>query len=239
MASVLFLGPAGVGKGTYASKIAPLLGLCHLSAGSLLRTEISNKSPIGLDIEHTLHSGRLVPSNIVIEIIESNVRDAAKNGFKGYILDGFPRNMSQAKDWFHSFNFERKHLAINLTLNREILLKKISSRRVCSNCGENYNLADIRVGLYDMPALLPRQADICDKCGGGLIIRSDDCPEIIKSRLALHDETEAELIDFLKMTKTKVVNYEVFTGIKQLNDLKNVIEKALNQMSENPERQNC
>ncbi|EER14471.1 adenylate kinase 1, putative, partial [Perkinsus marinus ATCC 50983] len=126
-----------------------------------------------------------------------SVRNAAR--VDGYILDGFPRVLEQAQMWSDlTLGDGNPELVINISLARSVLIHKLASRRICGSCGDNYNLADIRYGHYDMPPMLPKAEGICDSCGSGLIRRDDDTDEIIQHRLDLHFDKEEPLLDFYR-----------------------------------------
>lgn len=174
------LGPPGAGKGTYATRLAPKLGIPTISTGELLRASREDIE-FGETIKKYQDSGDLVPDEIVIQILKKRLeKDDAKNGF---ILDGFPRTLKQAKALE---KISKIDVVINLSVSEEILIKRLSSRRQCKKCGEIYNL------LY----LKPKVEGICDKCGGELYQRDDDKPEAIKERLKIYHEKTAPLVDY-------------------------------------------
>ncbi len=182
MVKVIMLGPPGAGKGTYATRMAPKLGIPTISTGDLLRAARDDPE-IGGIIRKYQDSGELVPDEIVINALKKRLeKDDAKNGF---ILDGFPRTIEQAKALEGITNI---NVVINLDVPEEIIIKRLSSRRICPKCGTIYNL------LY----LKPKVDEICDKCGTKLIQRDDDKPEAIKERLKIYHEKTEPLIDFYK-----------------------------------------
>ncbi|MBR9682528.1 MAG: nucleoside monophosphate kinase [Candidatus Aenigmarchaeota archaeon] len=189
---IIMLGAPGAGKGTYASKIlAPELNVPHISTGDLFRAEAVSGSELSAKIKEIIDKGDLVPDEIVIDMLKNRLgQDDAQNGF---ILDGFPRNMEQAKmlDEITDVDF-----VLNVRLADEIIIKKIAGRRICRKCGYIYNVADIHEGGIDMPPLLPEKEGICDKCSGELYQRDDDAEAIVRDRLKLYYEKTAPLIEY-------------------------------------------
>ena len=217
---ILFLGAPGVGKGTFARRVAPALSFTHLSAGDILREEVKNKTDIGKSAESYLSRGSLVSSSLIIELMRQKVALAAAHGV---ILDGFPRQREQAEVWA-----TKPDLVVNIKLNQDVLLTKLTSRRVCPSCGENYNLADINFPPYDMPALLPKVPDVCDVCGSSpLVQRDDDKPDVVRHRLALHAELEEPLIGFYRDAGVHVVDFTVLRGVKQTQELIDLVKTCL------------
>ncbi|MCD6522913.1 MAG: adenylate kinase [Candidatus Diapherotrites archaeon] len=180
---VIFLGPPGAGKGTYASRIMERLNIPQISTGDLLREAIRNRTEIGIKAEEYVSQGKLVPDDIVIEILKQRLaKDDCKNGF---ILDGFPRTIEQAKALD---NITHIDLVINLVVPDEIIVKRLSSRIICKRCGAVYNLI----------TLPPKKEGICDKCGGPLYQREDDKPEVIMQRLDVYKKQTAPLVEYYR-----------------------------------------
>lgn len=190
---IIFLGPPGSGKGTYSSRIAPQLKIPHISTGDLFRNEIERGTGLGKKIKNIIDAGNLVPDDIVMQVLKERMsKPDCKNGF---ILDGFPRTLNQAKALDKIAKID---IVINLVLPDNILIKKISARRQCRKCGEIYNLADIREGDIHMPPILPKKQGICDKCGGELYQRDDDREKVVRERLGVYKKQTAPLIDYYK-----------------------------------------
>jgi len=189
----IFLGPPGVGKGTYASRIAPQLGIAHISTGDLLRAEIKNGTALGKEADEHISKGHLVPDELVIDMLLKRLKKPDCR--KGFILDGFPRTIQQAEALEKNLKMD---VVINLSLSDDILIEKISARRQCRNCGNIYNLADIHRNGINMPPILPKKPGVCDKCGGGLYQRDDDKAETVKQRLEVYKKQTAPLIEHYK-----------------------------------------
>ncbi len=180
---LVFLGPPGSGKGTYASRIEERFGWPQISTGDLLREEVKKGSEIGKEAEKYMKEGKLVPDEIVLKLLKERIsREDCKNGF---ILDGFPRTLAQAEELEKITDID---VVINLVVPKDIIVTRLSARRVCKNCGAVYNLRTLK----------PKVDGICDKCGGELYQRKDDTPEVIERRFEVYHEQTAPLIDFYR-----------------------------------------
>ena len=188
----VFLGPPGVGKGTYSSRAAPLLGIPHISTGDIFREEAAKGTELGNKIKAIMESGGLVSDDIVLDALKERLKKP--DAEKGFILDGFPRTIEQAEALGKMFSID---MAMNIHMPEDILIEKITARRVCRECGDLYNVADIRRHGIELPPMLPKVPGKCDKCGGELYQRKDDTEDAIKVRgLALKDkiaQVEADL----------------------------------------------
>ena len=178
---LIFLGPPGAGKGTLAAQVAKEYGIPHISTGELFRTAIKNETPLGLRVKEIIQSGGLVSDDITIELVKErlNVKDCSE----GFILDGFPRTIPQAEALEKIVSIDG---AVNFDIGDDEVVKRLSGRRVCKSCGQNYH-------VEFMPS---KKGDRCDKCDGELYTRDDDKIESIKKRLEVYREQTAPLIDF-------------------------------------------
>ncbi|CAH0477880.1 unnamed protein product [Peronospora belbahrii] len=219
---IMFLGAPGAGKGTYASRIAPVLQIPTISTGDLVRYEIKTHTMLGAKIKEYNNRGALVPDEIILDMMEKRL--AMKDAQRGFILDGFPRNVPQAE----AFQMvTRLDLVVNIDLPVWILTDKISGRRVCTKCGQGYNLTFINQGEYYMPPLLPKVEGICDVCGtSSLIQRLDDLPETFKQRLEVYNQETAPLIDFYT-NKGSLITFKAKKGLADLGKLVTLINKEL------------
>ncbi len=195
---IVLLGAPGAGKGTLATAIKDQLDIHHISTGDLIRAEIKGGTAIGLEIKRYVESGGLVPDEVVTRMIEGKVTATAGDG-KGYMFDGFPRTSAQAVDLDKIL--ARNKLSVDLALFMEasldVVLKRLTGRRVCRSCGALYHLTN-------MP---PKTADVCDKCGGEIYQRTDDNEETIKKRMTVYNESTKPIIDHYKAQgKLKTVN---------------------------------
>ena len=179
----IFLGAPGSGKGTYASRISPKRNVPHISTGDLFRKNIEEQTKIGTIAKEFIDKGSLVPDETTIEMLKTRIENEdCKNGF---ILDGFPRTINQAEKLAEITNID---LVINMNVPNEIIIKRLSSRITCKDCGEIFNTLTLK----------PKQEETCDKCQGELIWRADQEPEVIKKRLEVYENQTAPLINFYK-----------------------------------------
>lgn len=197
---LIFIGAPGVGKGTYAKKIGPQLEIPHISSGDLLRHEVKQESAVGQKAKDFMDQGKLVPDEIIVDMIK--IRLQQPDAQPGFILDGFPRNLEQAKILEKITPIDT---VLHIDLPESILIKKITARRVCEKCGEIYNIIEINEQGIKMPALMPKTEGKCDKCGGCLIQRSDDTEETVKQRLMFyHKLTDSIIMYYTKKGLVKV-----------------------------------
>jgi adenylate kinase len=175
---ITLLGPPGAGKGTQAKLIAQKSGLVHLSTGDILRDEVARSTELGQTAKGYMDRGDLVPDQLIIDMIRGRIAET-----DGFILDGFPRTVAQAEALSEITSID---LAINIALTRGDVIERLSSRRVCKECGRIYNL------LFNPPA----DKTHCDTCGGELFQRDDDQQAVIENRYDVYMQATAPLIDF-------------------------------------------
>ena len=174
---LILLGAPGAGKGTQAEILSKELGIPTISTGNILRAAIKEGTPVGLEAKRFMDAGKLVPDEVIIEIIHERV--AAEDCKNGFILDGVPRTIAQAE------SLEKAGIVfddvVSLEISDEVIMERMSGRRVCEHCGASYHVV----------AVPPKAEGVCDKCGGALICRKDDEPGTVKARLEVyHRETE-------------------------------------------------
>lgn len=185
---IIMLGAPGAGKGTQAKKIAEKYSIPHISTGDIFRANIKNGTELGKKAKTYMDQGLLVPDELVVDLVVDRVaQDDAKNG---YVLDGFPRTIPQAKalDEALAKLGEKVDYAINVEVPDENIIRRMSGRRACVSCGATYHLVH----------LPPKKDGICDTCGSELILRDDDKPETVKKRLDVYHEQTQPLIDYYK-----------------------------------------
>ena len=169
--NLVLLGPPGAGKGTLAGLLKETLGVLHISTGDMLREEMNRQTALGLQAKKYIESGQLVPDEIVVKLIQNKLKNQ-KADRKGYLLDGFPRTESQAKqlDKILKDINEPLDYAFYLEATLPVILQRLTGRRVCRQCG----------ALFHIKNRPPKKNDICDQCGGSLYQRADDKEETIK-----------------------------------------------------------
>jgi len=178
---LLFLGPPGAGKGTQAKMIAEKFGLLHIAPGDIFRQEVKEGTELGRLVEGIMARGQLVPDDITVRIIEKRLNSPEAQ--KGFVLDGFPRNLAQAEALKSILEEKGQHLdlVIDLLVPQEELLERSRTRRVCSKCGRSYNLK----------LNPPKVEGKCNVCGGDLVTRQDDKEDTVRERFRVyHEETE-------------------------------------------------
>jgi adenylate kinase len=182
----VFLGPPGAGKGTQASLISESLAIPAIATGGIFREAIANGTKIGKQIAQFVNSGMLVPDKLTNAIVAERLK--AKDCKKGFILDGYPRSLTQAKALDAYLQKVKTPLdrVLYFKVDAPVVIERMGKRRICSQCTTTYN-------LVSQP---PKAEGVCDKCQGALITRSDDTPEAIKKRLSVYEQTTKPLLDY-------------------------------------------
>ena len=192
MNNFIFLGPPGAGKGSLAVKVAEDYKIPHISTGDIFRANIKAQTPLGVKVKAIIDSGSLVSDELTFELVKDRLaQDDCKNG---YILDGFPRTSPQA-EMLEKLVDDVK--VVNFEIQDEIVIRRLSTRRVCKACGANFNVL----------TLPPKVEGVCDKCGGELYQRDDDKQESILHRMDVYREQTEPLINFYK-EKGKITNLD-------------------------------
>ena len=176
---IILLGAPGSGKGTMAQKLTETLKIPQISTGDIFRKNLKEGTPLGLKVKSIMAEGKLVPDEITIEIVKNRLTEPDCEN--GYILDGFPRSLVQAEalDTFQTID-----CAINLDVDKETVVKRLSGRRFCPDCNGTYHISTLE------------NAAVCPNCGGKLIIRADDSEETVRERLKVYDSTTFPLLDY-------------------------------------------
>ncbi|WP_018759692.1 adenylate kinase [Paenibacillus terrigena] len=184
--NILFMGPPGAGKGTQAERVVNEFGVPHISTGDAFRLAMKQGTPIGIKAKEYIDQGLLVPDDVTIGIVRERL--AQPDCEKGFLLDGFPRTLSQAEaldDILTSMSRKLDHV-IDLKVDRDLLLARLTGRRICKSCGATYHV------IFNPP----QQSGVCDKCSGELYQRSDDSEEKVGTRLDEYINKTAPLLAY-------------------------------------------
>ncbi len=181
--NVVLLGAPGVGKGTMAKRLSEHFKLPHISTGDLLRANMKDNTPLGTKAREFVDSGRLVPDELVTEMVKLQLREESAS--KGFFLDGYPRNVAQAKALKAFSEISR---VVNFLAPKKVIIERLSGRRTCSKCGAIYHVKNIP----------PKKENVCDRCGSELYRRSDETPDVIMERLSVYQEETEPLTDFYR-----------------------------------------
>lgn len=202
---IVMLGAPGAGKGTQAQMLAKKYDIPHVSTGDIFRMNIKNGTELGMEAKKYMDQGLLVPDELTVRILLDRV--AREDCRKGYVLDGFPRNIPQADvlDEALSKLGDKIDYAINVDVPDENIIRRMGGRRACLSCGATYHIEHVP----------PKKEGICDKCGQELVLRDDDKPETVKNRLQVYKEQTQPLIDFY--TKQGVLHN--VDGTKDMNEV--------------------
>lgn len=177
---IVLLGAPGSGKGTYANTLKTEFNIPHISTGDIFRKNLKEKTPLGLQVADILARGQLVPDDITIEIVKTRLLEPDTQN--GYILDGFPRTVAQA---VALEGFSEIDCVLDLEVDSEEIIDRLSGRRFCGNCGGAFNTRYLK-------------EEVCPDCGGGLSVREDDKRETVADRLVVYENQTAPLIEFYK-----------------------------------------
>jgi len=190
--NAIIFGAPGSGKGTYSSRLRDILGVEVISMGDIFRAMLKKDSELGRTVKGYVEAGLLVPDNIVLQVLKESIKKAPKG--KGFILDGYPRTLAQAEALE---KIAKINVIIRLAVPDWIIVERLSSRRICKDCGTVYNLRFLK----------PKKDNVCDKCGGQLYRRSDDNPEVIQMRLDLYERETDPLIRYYKAKKVPIIEH--------------------------------
>jgi len=179
----VIMGPQGSGKGTQAGLLARGFDLVHISVGDIFRWHVQNRTKLGTRIQRYMNEGRLVPDEMVSDVVKWRLDN--HDWRHGFVLDGFPRNAAQTEFFLENYDIDA---VIAIELPEAVAIERIQSRRLCSSCGLDYNLIQLR----------PHIPNICDNCGGRLVTREDDTPQAIRTRLLEYREKTQPILDLLR-----------------------------------------
>jgi len=186
---IILLGPPGAGKGTQAKRLAQELSLPHISTGDILRQNVSSGTDLGKEAKNYMEQGVLVPDELVTQMVARRLDE--QDVLRGFILDGYPRNLSQAESLDRIL--KNKNTGIDVTVyldaSESVIIQRLSGRLVCKSCGVNFH-------IKNMP---PKVDMVCDNCGGRLYQRTDDKEETIKTRLEVYKKEVSGLIKYYEV----------------------------------------
>ena len=181
--NLIFLGAPGAGKGTLATLLSKEYGIPQISTGDLFRAAVKEGSDLGKQVQGIMEKGELVPDSLTVELVRERL--AKPDARDGYILDGFPRTVAQADALGE---FQKIDGVINFLISDELVIRRLSGRRVCRSCG----------AIYHVENMVPKKEGICDRCGGEVYIRDDDKIDSIKNRLRVYKAQTEPLIAYYR-----------------------------------------
>ena len=188
--NAIIFGAPGAGKGTYASRLQSKLGVDVIAMGDIFREIMKENSQLGKKVKGYVERGLLVPDDVVVEVLKQRLTKIPKG--KGFILDGYPRTVEQAETLEKIAKID---VIILLLVPDWIIIERLSTRRICKNCGAVYNVRFLK----------PKVEGVCDKCGGALYQRSDDTAEVIKKRIQVYEEQTKPILQLFKERKVPFV----------------------------------
>jgi len=199
---LVFLGPPGAGKGTQAKLLSQRMGFLHLSTGDLLREAVKNQTPLGKKAKEYMDRGELVPDELIVQLIEESM---PKDG--NVILDGFPRTVNQALALEEMLKGKGEKISKVLFFDvpDEVIIDRLSGRRVCSKCG----------AVYHVKYNPPKVEEMCDLCGGSLVQRDDDKEDVVKKRLEVYRKQTQPLIEFYQ-DRSIIYRLDAEKGVEEL-----------------------
>ena len=217
MKNIIFIAPPAAGKGTQSKLVSEEYNIPHISTGDLLREEVSLDTELGRKIKEDMEKGNLVSDEVITTLLKNRItKDDCQNG---YILDGYPRNIAQAKiynDLLKELNYDRG-VVIFFDIDKERALKRTISRIICPNCGSSYNLL--------IEELKPKQENVCDRCGHELKIRTDDTEEVFINRFDTYINSTKDLIEYYKKLG---ILYRIEVLDKPAKDIFEEVKKVIN-----------
>lgn len=199
---LVFLGPPGAGKGTQAKLLSQRIGFLHIATGDLLREAVKNQTPLGKRAKEYMDRGELVPDELIVQLIEETM---PKDG--NVILDGFPRTVNQALALEEMLKGKGEKISkvLFFEVPDEVIIDRLSGRRVCSKCG----------AVYHVKYNPPKVEGVCDLCGGSLVQRDDDREEVVKKRLEVYRKQTQPLIEFYQ-DRSIIYRLDAGKGVEEL-----------------------
>lgn len=217
MKNIIFIAPPAAGKGTQAKLLSAKYNIPHISTGDLLREEINKQTEIGKSIKKDLEQGNLVSNEVITSLLKNRITKLDCQN--GYILDGYPRNLEQAKKYDNLLEELKldKGIVIYFNIDKNLALERTLSRIICPNCGTSYNLL--------IENLKPLKDNICDKCNHELQIRKDDTKEVFIHRFDTYINSTKDLIEYYK---NKELLYEIEVSNKDVDTIFKEVKEILN-----------
>ena len=215
MVNAIIFGAPGSGKGTYASRLQSKLGVNVIAMGDIFREIMKEDTDLGREVRSYVEKGLLGPDSLTIQVLKQHI--AKIKNKKGFLFDGYPRTIEQAKALL---TIAKIDVIIQLVVPDWIIIERLSTRRICKNCGEVYNIRYLK----------PKRDMMCDKCGGPLYQRPDDTPEVIKKRIEVYEQQTQPILQYYKEkgvpftevkcekleTPPEVIVEEILKGLKKL-----------------------
>lgn len=217
MKNIIFIAPPAAGKGTQAKLLSAKYNIPHISTGDILREEINEQTEIGKSIKKDLEQGNLVSNEVITSLLKNRItKSDCQNG---YILDGYPRNLEQAKKYDNLLEELKldKGIVIYFNIDKNLALERTLSRIICPNCGTSYNLL--------IENLKPLKDNICDKCNHELQIRTDDTKEVFIHRFDTYINSTKDLVEYYK---NKGLLYEIEVSNKDVDTIFEEVKEILN-----------
>ena len=214
--NIILMGPPGAGKGTQSEKILAKYNIPNISTGDMFREAIKNQTKLGMEAQSYINSGKLVPDEVTIGLVKERL--SQPDCANGYLLDGFPRTIPQAEalEKLSQEIARPVEIVVNITANKDVLVERISQRRVCPSCGNSYHLTFKK----------PQVENVCDGCGASLIQRKDDTIESLNVRLDAYENQTKPLVDFYS---EKGLCKEV-DGLQSIDDVFKNIQDILDEV---------
>ena len=210
---LILLGPPGAGKGTQAESIKEAYNLIHISTGDIFRKNMKENTPLGVKAKEYVDKGQLVPDEITIAMVEDRLsQEDVKDGF---LLDGFPRSVSQAEalDDIMMELGSKIDKVINIEVDKSILVDRAVGRRICKDCGATYHVS------FNPP----KEEGLCDKCGGPLYQRADDVAETVENRISIYEKETLPLVEYY----SEKGNIATIKGDQEISKVFSDVQKAL------------
>ena len=218
----VFLGAPGVGKGTYASRMAKQMGVPHISMGDLVRAEIKGETALGKEMKAITARGELAPDALVLDILDARIKRGEKEGERGFLLDGFPRTVPQAQTLGKMVEVTQ---VLNLTLREDILVEKCCGRRECGECGKAFNIADIRSEKAGEETIIMPPLNPPAECLDKMTQRPDDTEEVVRARLDVYKKSTIPVEDYYR-EQGLLSDFPIMGGIPETTPvlLKHIID---------------